>query len=140
MLSAGAVALGACLAGCTDGSDPAREPAGPDDGQAGDESDGDPQQGTLEATVAVAPDGRPVFEPSSVEIQNGDTVRWEWHTSGYALEPVAQPPGADWTGTEGVHEEGFTYERQFTVSGDYRYRGYALETDEEMFGELVVLA
>lgn len=138
LLEAGAAGLGAGLAGCI-GRELERGLAG-DDGQSGEGGDAlDAEQtGSLQATVEVAPDGRAAFEPASVSIDNGDSVRWIWRDEGYALEPESVPPGATWEGVTEVQPEGFTYEHQFTVTGEYRYRGYALEDDAEMFGTVVV--
>jgi len=142
-LQAIAVAGGvAPLAGCTDGSG-GDEPTETDGDAETEETemDGDVEteetetgtgDGTSEPTetpptdpdqrVAVGADGFN-FEPESFEIAAGDTVLWEWESSGHNIAVESQPSDADWPGEdeEFGYSEGHTHSHTFEVAGGYEY-------------------
>lgn len=146
LLWAGAL-VSTALAGCTsnpwapdsdeagDGFDDGAGPDGDDQGaeddpevtdDAGNETtDGtQPEYGEPDHVVDVAPDGFQ-FEPSSLEIEPGETVRWIWRDDGHNVRVRSKPDGSSWSGTAGSgsdtypagHEHTFTFE----TPGTYRY-------------------
>jgi plastocyanin len=87
------------------------------------------------------------FEPKTVTINSGQTVRWEnksfiWHTvtADPALakkpEDVALPPGAE-PFNSGEVKAGGSYQHTFTAPGTYRYFCQPHEL-KGMVGEVVV--
>jgi len=76
-------------------------------------------------TVVVAPEGDLAFDPGTVTVAVGDTVRWEWDGSGHNVRPDSRPDGADWTGTPGgageTYDSGHEYAHTFEVAGRYEY-------------------
>jgi plastocyanin len=87
------------------------------------------------------------FEPSTVSIKSGQTVRWDnksfiWHTvtadPAAAKDPshVELPQGAP-AFDSGKVEAGASYSRTFTVPGTYRYICRPHET-KGMLGTIVV--
>lgn len=77
-------------------------------------------------TVAVGPDDNPYsFDPDDFTIQAGDTVLWEWESSGHNIRPDSTPDGSEWSGTPGgantTYDEGYTYRYTFDVTGTYEY-------------------
>ncbi|MFB6192211.1 MAG: plastocyanin/azurin family copper-binding protein [Haloarculaceae archaeon] len=111
------------LAGCSSsgGSDG-------DDGSGDGDEDG-PQ------TVAVGPNNELVFEPETVTIGSGGTVRWEFESPSHNVcawpemhEAVSLPDGASGFGTmeQGGDEfatvpKGETFEHTFETPGEYTY-------------------
>jgi len=89
-----------------------------------------PEDGNGEAVVVRMTD-QLTFEPATVQVTAGESVRWENvstfpHTAtgdpALAADPdkVELPPGADaWD--SGILTEGGTYTRTFTTPGTYRY-------------------
>jgi plastocyanin len=75
--------------------------------------------------VTVAPNGEYRFDPQTVTVPQGETVRWEWAGPGHNVRPGSQPADADWTGTPGgdgeTYDEGYAYEFTFEVPGQYDY-------------------
>lgn len=75
--------------------------------------------------VTVGPDGEIRFDPQTVTVAQGKTVRWEWGSPGHNVRPASQPADADWTGTPGgngeTYDEGYAYEFTFEVPGQYDY-------------------
>jgi|GEM_PF-81955 plastocyanin len=139
LAGAGALGLAGCSAGGLDdlsdgggdggasGDDPVPgEETTPDDveaycagGRPGDDA-------TAPLTVTVGPDDAPVFDPPTVEIAPGDTLRWEWDSDDHNVRVDDQPREAEWRGTAGdetdTYDAGHTYERTFDVEGRYYYR------------------
>lgn len=80
---------------------------------------------TTDQTVAVGPNGTLTFQPAEFTIQAGDTVLWEWESSGHNVKPSSTPDGSDWEGTPGgeskTYDEGYTYRYTFDVTGSYDY-------------------
>lgn len=80
---------------------------------------------TADQTVVVGPEGTFTFDPSSFTIAAGDTVRWEWDSSGHNVKPSSTPADATWSGTPGgeneTYDAGYTYRYTFDVAGDYEY-------------------
>jgi plastocyanin len=93
----------------------------------------------VDAIVEVGPAASLRFDPESVEVSTGATVRWVWRGSGHNVSPRSTPDGADWSGTPGseTFDEGYTYEHTFETAGTY---GYACDPHESagMTGEVVV--
>ncbi|MDH5019226.1 plastocyanin/azurin family copper-binding protein [Halobacterium rubrum] len=82
--------------------------------------------GTEDATVVtVGADGQTRFTPEEVTVATGETVRWEWASSGHNVRPDSQPADADWTGTPGgeneTYDSDYVYEFTFEVGGRYEY-------------------
>lgn len=86
------------------------------------------------ATVAVGPDKRLRFEPETVEISVGETVKWTFESPGHnvsaktgASPKVELPDGAEeFASYEGsnhfaIDEVGSTYSHTFEVPGKYVY-------------------
>jgi plastocyanin len=79
--------------------------------------------------VTVAPGGSLTFDPSTVNISVGDTVRWTWAASGHSV--TSGPPCVadsqycspnDMNCSPGtVSNTGFVYQHTFTNSGTYSY-------------------
>jgi len=72
-------------------------------------------------TVVVGPNGDLVFDPETLRVEPGTTVRWVWASDHHNLEPKEQPPGADWNGHPGISEEGTEHTHTFSVEGTYTY-------------------
>jgi len=152
LLAAGASALAATLAGCTgdDGGGGGGATATTAEAEGGGPygGGGDDTTGTTAATteneettaatttsggggggdatvVAVGPGGETRFDPETVTVAAGDTVRWEWDSGGHNVRPDSQPADADWSGTPGgdgdTYGDGYTYEFTFEVAGQYEY-------------------
>lgn len=77
------------------------------------------------AEVVVGPDASFRFEPSTVEIAAGETVRWIWDSRGHNVKPGDVPSDADWSGTPGerskTYQSGYTYTHTFEAAGEYGY-------------------
>lgn len=73
--------------------------------------------------VVVGADG-PGFDPATLRIPQGATVRWVWATGDHSVNPVQRPERSDWTGTEldRVFGPGNDYRHTFDVPGRYVYR------------------
>lgn len=78
-------------------------------------------QSNADVTVAVAPEGKLVFDPDTVEIAPGDTVLFEWEGDYHNVVPKSQPADASWTGESEISETGHTYSHTFEVEGTYEY-------------------
>ena len=63
------------------------------------------------------------FDPESFEISVGDTVLWEWESSGHNIAVESQPSDADWPGEdeESGYKNGHTHSYSFEVAGEYEY-------------------
>lgn len=77
------------------------------------------------AEVAVGTGDGFQFDPESVTVSVGDTIRWVWETRGHNVKPGDIPADADWTGTPGDEGETFqseyVYAYTFEVAGTYDY-------------------
>lgn len=77
------------------------------------------------ASVTVGPNGEFVFDPETVSVRPGATVRWEWDSDNHSIVPDGQPDGADWAGTDGdgttTYDSGHVHEHTFEVAGEYEY-------------------
>ncbi|ELZ28647.1 blue (type 1) copper domain-containing protein [Halogeometricum pallidum JCM 14848] len=100
--------------------------------------------------VASGPEGRLRFDPETIEISTGTTVRWIAESPGHnvtskpgASEKCENPEGADpfasYDGDEHytVMEEGATFEHTFDVAGEYVYV-CAPHEGQGMVGEITV--
>jgi len=87
------------------------------------------------ATAAVGPDGQFVFEPESVTVPAGGTVRWTFESPGHNLaawpdmhEEISIPDGAEGFGTMAqdgnayeLVDQGETFEHTFETPGEHVY-------------------
>lgn len=77
------------------------------------------------AEVVVGPDASFRFEPDTVEIAIGETVRWLWDSQGHNVRPGDVPSESDWSGTPGddsdTYKSGYVYTHAFEVAGEYGY-------------------
>lgn len=103
-----------------------------DEQERADEDDDDDEH-----IITVAPDDQPIFDPPAVEIDEGDTVRFEWDASGYNLEILAQPDDADWEGEPDTQDEGHVHEHTFETEGIYEFQS-SDHADQGMFGGVIV--
>lgn len=140
---AGVLASAATLAGCTaeqgGDNDPSGDTPDGEDGQSG-ESDGSDDESPTEASesevvqVDVGPEKRLRFESEDVEITVGDTVEWiarsEGHNvtshpdaSGKCKNPDGAEPFHSYDGDAhyAIMDKGETFEKEFTVPGEYVY-------------------
>ncbi|WP_425461900.1 DUF4397 domain-containing protein [Natronosalvus hydrolyticus] len=90
------------------------------DGEAADAEDGGGAADAVE-TVFVGPDGQNSFDPDTLEIEAGTTVRFTWDSSGHNVSPVSMPDGADWEGEPSISDAGHEHEHTFEVTGRYEY-------------------
>ncbi|KAB1198945.1 plastocyanin [Haloferax sp. MBLA0078] len=101
--------------------------------------------------VAVGPEKRLRFDPESIEIRVGDTVRWTALSPGHnvtskpgASEKCKNPEGAEpFASYEGdthyaIMEVDDVYEHTFTVPGTYVYV-CAPHEDQGMVGDITVV-
>lgn len=88
-------------------------------------TDGTTTDSAAAVVVTVAPGGSLEFDPETVTIDAGGTVRWEWDAGGHNVRVSTQPEAANWTGTEGTNTDtygsGHVYEFTFDVAGTYEY-------------------
>lgn len=77
------------------------------------------------AEVTVGPGGSLRFDPDSVTVGTGETVRWVWESSNHNVKPETVPDGSDWTGSGGdrgtTYDTGHVYTHTFEVAGQYDY-------------------
>ncbi|MFB6206140.1 MAG: plastocyanin/azurin family copper-binding protein [Haloglomus sp.] len=77
------------------------------------------------ATVTVGPGGNLVFDPATVYVAPGETVKWTWDSNNHNIVVQSQPEGANWKGTKGpqtkTYNEGHTHEHTFETKGTYEY-------------------
>lgn len=90
----------------------------PDHGHASTDT---PPADSADVTVAVAPGGRLVFEPARIEIDVGDTVRFDWRADYHNVVPVDQPAASTWAGEPTISDAGHTHRHTFDVPGRYHY-------------------
>lgn len=117
--SGSAAAVSALLAGC----------GGTGGGDGTDNGGGDGN------TIAVGPNNQYVFRPDKITVQTGDTVRWEFKTSGHNVccwpkmdKKISIPDGATGFGTMSENGDkyklvssGKTFEHTFETTGTYTY-------------------
>lgn len=76
-------------------------------------------------TVVVGPEGTLRFDPPEFTVSVGDTVRWEWDSSGHNVRPDSTPAGSSWTGTPGgddtTYDAGYAHSHTFEAAGTYDY-------------------
>jgi plastocyanin len=84
-----------------------------------------PTRTPVSAEIAVGPGGDFVFEPGTVTVAVGDTVRWVWESNGHNVKPDDVPADSDWSGTPGggldTFDTGHVYTHQFQVAGEFDY-------------------
>lgn len=77
------------------------------------------------AEVVVGPGGDFVFDPETVTVAVGDTVRWVWESGGHNVKPDDVPSDSDWSGTPGggldTFDTGHVYTHEFEVAGEFDY-------------------
>jgi plastocyanin len=88
--------------------------------QAGGGDGGLPGAGTTKE-VAVGPNGQNVFDPETVYIQPGATVKWVWESDGHNVAPESTPEGATWDGHQPIENTGFEYQHTFETKGEFKY-------------------
>lgn len=76
---------------------------------------------TAVETVVVGPDGQNAFDPDTLEIEAGTTVRFTWDSSGHNVSPVSMPDDAEWDGEPSISDSGHEHEHTFEVAGRYEY-------------------
>jgi len=69
------------------------------------------------AHVEVGPGGDPVFSPKNAHARIGDTVEWDWASSGHSSTDSSGLGLWD----SGVLSQGDTFSRVFTAAGKYHY-------------------
>jgi len=73
-------------------------------------------------TVAVGPNGQNVFEPATVYVAPGDTVKWVWEGQGHNVHATGVPEEADWSVQTEITSPPFEYEYTFDgPTGEYNY-------------------
>ncbi|SEW01953.1 plastocyanin/azurin family copper-binding protein [Halobacterium jilantaiense] len=73
-------------------------------------------------TVAVGPNGQNVFEPATVYVAPGDTVKWVWEGEGHNVHATGVPDEADWSVQTEIVSPPFEYEYTFDgPTGEYNY-------------------
>jgi plastocyanin len=71
--------------------------------------------------VRVGPGGSNVFDPETLYVEPGSTVKWVWDSGGHNVVPESVPDGSDWEGHESLEDSGFEYEHTFETKGTYEY-------------------
>ncbi|MFB6268308.1 MAG: plastocyanin/azurin family copper-binding protein, partial [Halobacterium sp.] len=75
-----------------------------------------------EVVVEVGPNGRNVFEPETVHVKPGTTVRWVWQSEGHNVHATDVPEGAEWDVQTEItgppHEYSYTFDGP---QGTYHY-------------------
>lgn len=81
--------------------------------------------GNSDVTVAVGPGNVIKFDPDVIRITAGTTITWDWKSSNHNIVASTIPEDASWGGTPGDAEitygPGYTYEKSFSVVGEYDY-------------------
>lgn len=128
-----AVALVAGLAGCSDGGDGDDGDDGGDgdgttEGMSGEDTTEEMSGGTTEPAtdgveeITVAPGGSLEFDPDSLSVEVGTTVRWTWDGSGHNVVVESKPGDSDWEGDDAqLYDSGHSHEWTFETSGTYEY-------------------
>lgn len=120
-----AVALGSGVAAGAQETGTATEtPSGTGTGTGTDTDGGGGGGGGPTEEVIVGPGGSLVFEPETLEITPGTTVRWVWDSDMHNVVPESQPEDANWEG-EGspgtTFDTGHEYSHTFETLGTYEY-------------------
>ena len=131
----GGLAAGTLVAGCTGGGN------GDGDDSEDTTTESDPTTTAAPTTtqassveVAVGPEKRLRYDPEEIEISAGTTVVWAFESAGHNVtskpgasdkcqNPDGAEPFASYDGSShfSINEPGTTYEREFTVPGEYVY-------------------
>ncbi|WP_255151201.1 plastocyanin/azurin family copper-binding protein [Halorarius halobius] len=122
----GGVALTVGLAGCTGGPGGQADTESPTESATATETSTptstDAGTPAADATVVVGPDGSLVFDPETLEVEVGATVRFRWDSGGHTVTVDSQPEGANWEATgQSTESAGFTHTHTFDVAGRYDY-------------------
>lgn len=70
--------------------------------------------------IQVGPGGSFTFNPSSVSVTVGDTIRWTWASPTHDVVSTSVPGGAA-TFNSGIQNTGFVFNYIITVAGSYSY-------------------
>jgi plastocyanin len=74
------------------------------------------------ATTVTVSSSNLAFEPETVYVTPGTTVRWEWEGSlGHNIEVRETPSGASWEGHPEIVSAPETYEHTFETMGKHNY-------------------
>jgi plastocyanin len=107
------------------GGDSSGGGSGGDSGGGGSGGDSGGGGGGGTKSVKVGPGGQLVFDPDSLQVTPGTTVKWTWESDNHNVVVESQPDGADWKGTEGApsktYNTGHTYSHTFETKGTYEY-------------------
>jgi plastocyanin len=96
-------------------------------GSGGNDSSGNGSSGGggTTQTVQVGPGGDLIFDPDSLTITPGTTLKWVWDSNGHNIFVENQPDGGNWDGTPGgqskLYDTGYTYSHTFNTNGKYDY-------------------
>jgi plastocyanin len=90
---------------------------------------------TADETVTVAPSGTHTFSPSSLTVNPGETVAFEWESGGHTVTVDSQPDDAAWSGVDSTRSAGYTHTHTFEVAGTYEY---ACSVHPDMRGTITV--
>ncbi|WP_435196422.1 plastocyanin/azurin family copper-binding protein [Natronomonas sp. EA1] len=72
--------------------------------------------------VIVGPGGSLRFDPASFTIAVGETVQWEWASSGHNVAVTAAPDGSSWEGKDAkLYSSGTVHVHTFETAGTYEY-------------------
>lgn len=75
--------------------------------------------------VITGPGGSLVYDPETLEVTPGTTVKWVWESDNHNVVPETIPEGAEWAGTEGApdttYDTGYEYSHTFETLGTYDY-------------------
>jgi plastocyanin len=73
--------------------------------------------------VAVGPGGELVFDPETIQVTPGTTVKWVWEGDNHNVVVESQPDDADWEGQppDETYDTGHEYEHTFETLGTYDY-------------------
>jgi len=86
-------------------------------------------------SVTVGDGGDERFAPSTVTINQGDTVTWTWEDSGHNVESES---GQSETFVSRVQGDGTTFQHRFTQTGTFSY--YCEPHEDDMRGTVIVRA
>ncbi|WP_411964815.1 plastocyanin/azurin family copper-binding protein [Haloferax sp. YSMS24] len=150
-MAAGSAAGLSLIAGCTGGGGTEATTTEPPTETATTTATPTPTPESKVVDVAVGPEKRLRFDPESIEIRVGDTVRWTAESVGHnvtskpgASEKCENPEGAEpFANYEGdqhfaIMDVGETYEHTFEVPGTYVYV-CAPHAGQGMVGDITVV-
>jgi len=80
-------------------------------------------RGQAEVTVTVGPDGNFSYAPTTIWVDPGTTVTFEWASDFHNVVVESQPSEAGWEGSPGsdTYDEGYTFSSTFETEGLYDY-------------------